>query len=183
MKRALMVIDVQNDFCPGGALPVPEGDRVVPVINALMDRFDVVVATRDWHPPQTVHFEKWPVHCVRDTHGAAFHPDLQVEKVDRIVSKGTGNRDDGYSAFETDELDLAGWLREQGVDEVYVAGLATEYCVKASALDAARHGFSTFVITDAVRGIDVQPGDIRKAIEEMEAAGIRMVKAAEIPAR
>ena len=177
MKKALMIVDVQNDFCPGGALPVPEGDRVVPVINALMDRFDLVVATRDWHPEETVHFEKWPVHCVRNTPGAAFHPDLDLSKVDRVISKGTGNKDDGYSAFETDELDLAAWLREQGVEEVYVAGLATEYCVKASALDAARHGFKTYVITDAVRGIDVNPGDIEKAVEEMKRAGIRMLDA------
>ncbi len=172
--KALLIIDVQNDFCPGGALPVPEGDKVVPVINGILDRFDLVVATRDWHPEQTVHFEKWPVHCVRNTPGAAFHPDLDISKVDKIVSKGTGNKDDGYSAFETEELDLAAWLREQGVDEVYVCGLATEYCVKASALDAVSHGFRTFVITDAVRGIDVQPGDIDRAMEEMKKAGVEM---------
>jgi len=107
MKKALFIIDVQNDFCPGGALPVPEGDKVVPVINELMPKFDLVIATRDWHPEKTVHFEKWPVHCVRNTEGARFHPDLKTEMIHKIISKGTGNKDDGYSAFETEELDLA----------------------------------------------------------------------------
>ena len=180
MKKALMVIDVQNDFCPGGALPVPEGDRVVPVINRLMDQFDLVVATRDWHPEQTAHFGKWPVHCVRNTPGAQFHPDLDTSGVDKVVSKGTGTKDDGYSAFETEELDLAAWLREQGVEELYFTGLATEYCVKASALDAVKHGFKTFVITDAIRGIEVNPGDIDKALEEMREAGVGMLEAPKI---
>ncbi len=180
MNRALMIIDVQNDFCPGGALPVPDGDKVVPVINTLMDRFDLVVATRDWHPEQTAHFEKWPVHCVRNTFGAQFHPDLDTSGIDKIISKGTGNRDDGYSAFETEELDLAAFLRQKGMDELYFTGLATEYCVKASAMDAVRKGFKTFVITDAVRGIDVYPGDIDKALKEMEKAGIELITSKEV---
>lgn len=180
MKRALMIIDVQNDFCPGGALPVPEGDRVVPVINRLMDQFDLVVATRDWHPEQTAHFGKWPVHCVRNTPGARFHPDLDTSGIDKVVSKGTGTKDDGYSAFETEELDLAAWLREQRVTDLYFTGLATEYCVKASALDAVKHGFKTFVITDAIRGIDVNPGDIEKALKEMKEVGVKMLEASEI---
>jgi len=173
--KALMIIDVQNDFCPGGALPVPDGDKVVPVINNLMDKFDLVIATRDWHPEQTVHFEKWPVHCVRNTQGAEFHPELDTSKIDKVISKGTGNKDDGYSAFETEELDLASFLKEKGIDELYFTGLATEYCVKASALDAVKNGFKTYVISDAIRGIDVNPGDIEKAVKEMKEAGVVFV--------
>lgn len=170
-----MIIDVQHDFCPGGALPVPEGDKVVPVINQIMDRFDLVIATRDWHPEETIHFGKWPKHCVRNTPGAAFHPGLKREGIDKIISKGTGNKDDGYSAFETEELDLSEFLQSNLIDELYFTGLATEYCVKASALDAVRNGFKTFVVEDAVRGIDVHPGDIERAIEEMKTAGIKFV--------
>ncbi len=155
---------------------------MVPVINRLTENFDLVVATRDWHPEQTVHFEKWPVHCVRNTPGAQFHPALDLSKIDKIISKGTGNKDDGYSAFETGELDLAAWLKEQDVEELYFAGLATEYCVKASALDAVRHGFKTYVVTDAIRGIEVNPGDIEQALQEMREAGIIMVESREIPA-
>ncbi len=170
-----MIIDVQNDFCPGGALPVPDGDKVVPVINDLMDEFDLVIATRDCHPEQTVHFEKWPVHCVRNTKGAEFHPGLDTSKIDKVISKGTGNKDDGYSAFETEELDLAAYLKEKGINELYFTGLATEYCVKASALDAAKNGFKTYVVSDAVKGIDVNPGDIKRAVEEMKKAGIKFM--------
>ena len=172
---ALMIIDVQNDFCPGGALPVPDGDKVVPVINDLMDKFDFVIATRDWHPEQTIHFEKWPAHCVRNTKGAEFHPGLNVTKVDKIISKGTGNKDDGYSAFETEELDLATFLKEKRITDLYFTGLATEYCVKASALDAVKNGFKTYVISDAIRGIDINEGDIDKAVKDMKEAGIMFV--------
>ncbi len=176
-SAALMIIDVQNDFCPGGALPVPEGNKVVPVINSMMDKFNFIVATRDWHPEQTVHFDKWPVHCVRKTRGAAFHPDLDQTKIDKVISKGTGNKDDGYSAFETEELDLSAFLKEKGIGTLYFTGLATEYCVKASALDAAKNGFKTYVILDAIRGIDVNPGDIEKAMKEMSDTGIEFIKA------
>ena len=171
-SAALMIIDVQNDFCPGGALPVPEGDKVVPVINSMMDRFNFIIATRDWHPEQTVHFDKWPVHCVRNTQGAAFHPDLDQTKIDKVISKGTGNKDDGYSAFETEEIDLSAFLKEKGIGTLYFTGLATEYCVKASALDAVKNGFKTRVIIDAIRGIDVNQGDIDEAMKEMSNAGI-----------
>jgi len=175
MKRALFIIDLQNDFCPGGALPVPEGDRVVPVINGIMDRFDLVTATRDWHPEESIHFEKWPKHCVRNTTGAAFYPGLKMGRIDKIVSKGTGNKDDGYSAFETKELNLVKFLKSNHINEICFTGLATEYCVKASALDAVRSGFKTMVIKDAVRGINIHPGDIERAISEMKAAGIKFI--------
>ncbi len=180
MKRALFVIDVQNDFCPGGALPVPEGDKVVPEINKLMPKFDFVLATRDWHPEKTAHFDKWPVHCVQGTKGAEFHPDLNTEKIDKIVSKGTGTQDDGYSGFDTKEINLVSFLRGKGIEEVYCTGLATEYCVKSTALDAAKNGFKTFVIKEAIRGIEVNPGDIEKAFKEMENAGIKIVSTYEL---
>jgi nicotinamidase/pyrazinamidase len=178
--KALLVVDVQNDFCPGGALGVPEGDKVVPVINRLMDRFPLVVASKDWHPSETVHFQKWPVHCVRETKGAEFHPGLQVEKMHQVVYKGTGNKDDGYSAFEATNVKLADFLKERGVTELYVAGLATDYCVRASALDAVKQGFKTYVVTDAVAGVNVQPGDDQKALGEMRKAGATLVQSTDV---
>jgi nicotinamidase/pyrazinamidase len=173
--KALLVVDVQNDFCPGGTLAVPNGDKVVPIINELTGKFPLVVASKDWHPHQTVHFQKWPVHCVHNTKGAEFHPQLDSLKIRQVFLKGTGNKDDGYSAFEATNLDLAGFLKEKGVTELYVAGLATDYCVRASAIDASKLGFKTFVIEDAIAAVNVSPGDDRKAIDEMKAAGATIV--------
>lgn len=173
--RALLVVDVQNDFCPGGALAVPQGDKVVPVINRLMDHFDLIIASKDWHPPQTVHFQKWPVHCVQNTQGAEFHPDLQSSKIEQVFFKGTGNKDDGYSAYEATNLDLGKYLKAKGVTELYVTGLATDYCVRASALDAVRNGFTTYVVTDAVEAVNVQPLDDEKALDEMKREGVKLV--------
>jgi nicotinamidase/pyrazinamidase len=179
--RALLIVDVQNDFCPGGALAVPEGDKVVPVINRLMDHFDVIVASKDWHPQQTIHFQKWPPHCVQGTHGAEFHPNLQSKNIQKVFLKGTGNKDDGYSAYEATSEDLAQYLKSKGVTELYVTGLATDYCVRASALDANKKGFRTYVVTDAIAAVDVHPGDGQKALDEMKSAGIRLVKSPEVP--
>src|SRR5579859_2188035 len=134
--KALLIVDVQNDFCPGGTLAVPEGDKVVPVINRLEDAFPLVVASKDWHPKDTVHFQKWPPHCIQNSRGAEFHPGLETAKIQETFLKGTYNRDDGYSAFEATSNDLEKYLREKGVMELYVTGIATDYCVKASALDA-----------------------------------------------
>jgi nicotinamidase/pyrazinamidase len=173
--KALLIVDVQNDFCPGGALAVPEGDKVVPIINRLMDRFDVIVASKDWHPPQSVHFGKWPPHCVQNTPGADFHPKLQSKRIQQVFLKGTRNKDDGYSAFEATNDDVQRYLQSRGVSELYVTGLATDYCVKASALDAVKRNFTTYVVTDAVAAVDVQPGDGGKALEEMKAAGVAAV--------
>lgn len=181
---ALLVVDVQNDFCPGGALPVPEGDEVVPVLNRHMRTFEraglPIIASRDWHPPETRHFRQhggpWPSHCVRDTPGAELHPDLELPGGTIVVSKGMDPGDHGYSAFEaTDEsdTDLADVLRSRGVRKLYVGGLATDYCVRASVLDARRAGFETVLLTDAIRGIDVEPGDVDRSIEEMVRAGAR----------
>ena len=170
-KRCLMVVDVQNDFCPGGALPASNGDAVVPVINRIIDKFDLVIASRDMHPEQTVHFDKWPPHCVAGTPGSEFHPDLNWEAIHVFVEKGTGNRDDGYSAFEGTNLNLEDLLREHEVDEVYVAGLTLEYCVQTTALDALKAGFPTAVIIDATRAIDAEPGDAEYAMKQMRSKG------------
>jgi len=173
--KALLVVDLQNDFCPGGALAVRGGDAIVPAVNSLMPRFPLVVASRDWHPANSVHFGKWPVHCVADTPGADFHPALRRELIARVFLKGTGNSDDGYSAFEATSEDLDRFLKEHDVTELHVCGLATDYCVKATALDAARRGFKTFVVTDAVAAVDVNPGDGQRSLEEMRRAGIELI--------
>ncbi len=178
--RALIIVDVQNDFCPGGALPAPEGDRVVPVLNTIIGRFPLVVASRDWHPEGTVHFEKWPAHCVENTYGADYHPDLKTEKIDTHLLKGTGNVDDGYSAFEATNSDLEKLLREKGVKEVYIGGLTTEYCVKSTAADSLKKGFRTFLVTDAIEGVRQNPGDTEKAIDEMAGMGVGMVSSDQI---
>jgi len=178
--KALLIVDVQNDFCPGGPLAVKGGDQVVPVINRLLERFPLVVASKDWHPLDTVHFQEWPVHCLRDTPGAEFHPDLNKEKINEVFLKGTENKDDGYSAFEATNKRLKEFLKEKGVEELYVAGLATDYCVKASALDAVKNGVKTFVVADAVRGVDVKPGDSERAITEMKKNDIQFVTSAQI---
>jgi nicotinamidase/pyrazinamidase len=188
---ALLIVDVQNDFCPGGALPVPEGDRVVPVLNRVAQHIarqgGLIVASRDWHPPTTCHFAayggKWPVHCVQHTPGAAFHPDLKLPAGTLIISKGMSESDDGYSAFEgraPDGRTLMQILQERGIRRLVVGGLATDYCVRASVLDALKHGFELQVLTDAVRGVDLQPGDSERALQEMQAAGATLTTAEEL---
>ncbi|MBE0556750.1 MAG: nicotinamidase [Proteobacteria bacterium] len=179
--KGLLIVDVQNDFCPGGALAVPVGDRVVPIINALMDRFTVIAASKDWHPHRTIHFDKWPVHCVHNSLGAEFHPALQSQRIDQVFLKGTGSKDDGYSAYEATNANLEQYLKNRQVDELFVVGLATDYCVRQSALDAAARGFRTFVVTDAVAAVDVKPGDGDRALEEIKAAGIALVASADVP--
>ncbi|HEX7087813.1 MAG TPA: nicotinamidase [Vicinamibacterales bacterium] len=188
---ALLIIDVQNDFCPGGALPVPEGDQVVPVLSRLAERAGAlglpVYASRDWHPPESVHFKSgggpWPVHCVAGTPGAQFHPDLRLPPGTMIVSAGTSGEDDGYSAFEGTVAGRGSFeadLRARGVTHLIVGGLATDYCVRASVLDARRLGIDVTVVSDAVRAIDVQPGDGERALKEMREAGAELKKSDEI---
>lgn len=180
-NQALLIVDVQNDFCPGGALPVPEGDQVVAVLNRYMERLDApVFASRDWHPAETSHFKErggpWPPHCVRDTAGAAFHPQLKLPADAVVVTKGTDPTDDGYSAFEgvdQNGMALGAALEQRGVRRLFVGGLATEYCVRASVLDALKQGLDVVLLTDAIRGIDVKPGDMTRALAEMQAAGAR----------
>jgi len=179
-KQALIVVDVQNDFCPGGTLAVSHGDEVVAPLNELIDEFlergDPIYKSRDWHPPQTKHFQAyggtWPVHCVQNTKGAEFHPQLKDDPRIRVISKGLGDTD-CYSAF--DETDLAAQLRDQGVQEVLVGGLATDYCVKNTVIDALKHGFKVKALKNAMRAVELNPGDGERAIQEMKAAGARIV--------
>ncbi len=178
--RALLIVDLQNDFCPGGSLAVEDGDKIVMTVNQLMERFDLVVASKDWHPMETVHFEKWPVHCVAGTEGAEFHPELNSTNIDKIFLKGTDNKDDGYSAFEATSADLNQFLIDNGVTDLYLTGLATDYCVKASAIDASKKGFNTWVVNDAVKGVELKTGDVAKALDEMGALSVRFILSEEI---
>jgi nicotinamidase/pyrazinamidase len=175
--RALIVVDVQNDFCPGGALAVPDGDAVVEPINVMAREAPFVVATRDWHPADHESFGEqggpWPVHCVAGTAGAELHPEIDSGQVDVIVDKGQAPDREGYSGFE--DTELLQLLRDRGVDAVDVAGLALDYCVKATALDARRHGFDVTVHRGATRAVEVQPGDAERAVEELRAAGVSVV--------
>jgi nicotinamidase/pyrazinamidase len=173
---ALIIVDVQNDFCPGGALAVPEGDEVVDPINRMAADAELVIATRDWHPRDHSSFAAeggpWPEHCVEDTPGAQLHPDLDRDHIDVVVDKGRDRATEGYSGFEG--TDLASVLRERGVDRVHVVGLALDYCVKNTALDAARQGFDVIVHRDATRAVNVNPDDGDNAVEELESAGVRV---------
>jgi len=184
-KRALLIVDVQNDFCPGGALPVAEGDVIIPKLNAYIQLFQAsgapIIASRDWHPAETTHFNThggpWPPHCIQGTPGAAFHPELNLPKDTPVVSKGMGADEDAYSAFQArDEQGvlLGEWLRAQGIDQLYVAGLALDYCVKASALDALKEGLETTVLLDATRAVNVHVHDAELAIEGLVRQGARL---------
>ena len=194
---ALLIVDFQNDFCPGGALPVAEGDRIARPINELLDSFDLVIATRDWHPANHGSFRGievdpakwrgadppaiWPVHCVQGTPGAELYPALDQAKVDVIIDKGQDPNSQGYSAFQ--DTNLGELLRERGVDRLFVTGLATDYCVKNSVLDALGLGLDVTVVEDAVRGVDVHPGDSERALEQMEAAGAELRPSEVVKAR
>lgn len=180
VRRALIVVDVQNDFCPGGSLAVERGDEVVAPLNRLIEEFlsrgEPVYKSRDWHPSTTKHFAAyggtWPVHCVQGTRGAEFHPELIEDPRVRVVSKGTGD-EDSYSAF--DGTTLADSLRAEGVGEVWVGGLATDYCVKNTVLDALRAGFKVRALSDAMRAVNLRPGDDARAVEEMRGAGAEVI--------
>jgi nicotinamidase/pyrazinamidase len=181
-KNALIVIDVQNDFCPGGALAVKDGDQVVPPLNRYMAKFKAagapIFATRDWHPAKTSHFNTsggpWPPHCIQGSQGAQFHPALTLPSETVIVSAGMGSDEDGYSGFlGKDErgILLVDLLRQQGVEHLFVGGLATDYCVKHTVLDGLKEGFKVVLLTDSVRGVNLKPDDSARAIEEMLHAG------------
>ena len=200
-KRALIVVDVQHDFMPDGSLPVAGGYEVVPIINELMAAFDLVVATQDWHPPDHGSFASnhpgcdpgevielegldqilWPDHCVQDTPGARFVDALDTARFDHVTRKGTEAKYDSYSGFfdngHKNQTDLADWLEGRGVDAVSVCGVATDYCVKYTVLDACKLGFEITLIVDACRGVVAQPGDIERAVAEMVAAGARVAGA------
>ena len=197
--KPLLLIDLQNDFLPGGTLAVPGADELVPVVNALMPGFDLVVATQDWHPPdhgsfaanhpgrdlfETIDLDGlsqtlWPVHCVRNTGGALFAPTLETRRIARVFPKGTNPRIDSYSGFHDNghrnSTGLGDWLRAQGVKRLSVAGVATDYCVKFTVLDALAEGFAVDVLARACRGVNLTPGDCERALEEMRAAGAALV--------
>lgn len=201
--EALLIIDVQNDFCPGGALEVPNGDEVVPVINELSLQFDVVLQTQDWHPEAHSSFASsheehepfetiempygeqvlWPDHCIQESEGAAFHPDLETDRTQLIVRKGFRTEIDSYSAFyENDNsttTGLAGYLRERDIDTLYAAGLATDFCVKWSVVDGIQEGFNVKVVQDAVKGIDIE-GSVDQAWSEMLEAGAEKISSEEL---
>jgi nicotinamidase/pyrazinamidase len=185
-KMALILVDVQNDFCPGGALAIPNGDRVVEPLNRAAAAFAAarlpVFASRDWHPPQTRHFQPfggpWPVHCVQDSVGAAFHPDLRLPAGTILLFKGIDERLDGYSAFDgvtETGSSLAELLTENGISHLCIGGLATDYCVRTTVLDARKHGLTVTVLSDAVAGVDLQSGDSECALAEMRTVGARML--------
>jgi nicotinamidase/pyrazinamidase len=178
--NALIIVDVQNDFCPGGALPASEGDKIIPVINELMNKAQVIVASRDAHPADSQHFKKWPVHCVRGTNGADFHHDLNTKMIQQEVLKGTEDKDDGYSAFEATNVNLADFLKNRKVTDVYITGLTTEYCVKSTALDSIRNGFRTFVVKDAIAAVQPNSEEERKAMADMKNAGVILLTKSEL---
>jgi len=202
--RTLVLVDVQNDFLPGGALAIPRGNEVIPLANRLQPRFDLVVATQDWHPsghgsfastrPGRKPFEVaelaglpqvlWPDHCVQGSPGAEFAPELEMNRVEAIFRKGTDPAIDSYSGFfdngHRKSTGLGDYLKGRGARDVYLLGLATDYCVKFTALDARKLGFRTFLVQDASRGAELRPGDVVRAVQEMKDAGVTIVQSVQI---
>jgi nicotinamidase/pyrazinamidase len=198
-KKSLIIIDLQNDFCPGGNLGVREGDHLASIANQLQASFDLVIATQDWHPNDHMSFASnhqnkkagevvsvndidqilWPDHCVQHSKGAELHPDLDMSNISNIFHKGIDKTIDSYSAFFDNahlrSTGLGDYLKEQQVDEVYLMGIATDYCVKYSALDARKLGLDVHVIVDACRGVELKEGDVERSLREMKAAGVKLV--------
>jgi nicotinamidase/pyrazinamidase len=203
-NRALILVDIQNDFLPGGALAVPEGDHIIPIVNQLVPKFDFIIVTQDWHPPDHCSFAVnhkggeigevvevaglpqvlWPVHCVAGTHGAELSKALHLPSKCYTVKKGAQAYIDSYSAFfdngHRHQTELEGLLRNNQIDSLYFAGLATDYCVKFSALDAVDLGFNTNVIVDGCRAVNLQPGDEARALDKMEQAGVHLIRSEEV---
>jgi len=202
--NALILVDLQNDFLPSGALAVPHGDEVIPLADELQRRFDLVVATKDWHPPDHGSFAAnhpgkkpgdrimldgmeqilWPVHCVQNTHGVEFAPSFDTNRVAHVFHKGTDPMIDSYSTFFDNahrrHTGLAHYLEKRGIKDIYLLGLALDYCVKYSALDARYLGLKTHVILDGCRGIELEPGDIGRALEDMKRAGAVFLKSSDL---
>ncbi len=201
--RAFILVDIQNDFCPGGALEVPGGDEIIPVVNALQKKFELVVATGDWHPPGHVSFASthgkkvgetirtngieqvlWPDHCVQNTWGAEFRSSLDTSGISRVFLKGTDPQIDSYSGFFDNQhlrsTGLEDYLKDNKVRAIYIAGLATNVCVQFTALDGVELGFETLVIEDACRGVELEPGDIDRAWENMRASGVKIIKSMDL---
>lgn len=181
-----MIVDVQNDFCPEGALAVPDGDQIIPVLNQYIQIFSShdlpVFASRDWHPKVTKHFKLygglWPEHCVKDTKGAEFHRDLKLPKNTIVISKGMNPKEDSYSAFQgTDKggMDFCEILKKHEITDLYVGGLATDYCVKSSVLDACQNGLQVYVLVDAIMGVNIKAGDSPAALDKMVKSGAKKV--------
>jgi len=204
MKKAIIMVDLQNDFCKGGSLAVPDADAIIPLANQLQYYFDYVIVSKDWHPQDHVSFAAnhpghkvgeivqvqdieqilWPVHCVQHTQGAELHPQLNLQRIDHIVHKGTQKTIDSYSAFFDNEhlrsTELANYLKEKNVHDIYIMGLATDYCVKYSCLDAVKLGFNTHIIVDACRGVELHKGDVDKALQTAEEGGVTIVSTADV---
>lgn len=206
-KNALILVDLQNDFCKDGCLAVPDANAVIPLANELQELFDIIVATKDWHPPTHVSFASnhagkkigdtvclhgfsqvlWPDHCVQNSKGSEFHPDLNTKKIQQVFLKGTDRFIDSYSAFFDNEhfrhTGLHDWLVERNVTDVYIAGLATDYCVKYSSLDALKLNFKVHMIEDACRGVELKPGDVARAWREMIEQGVVLTTLREIKSK
>lgn len=203
-QNALIMTDIQLDFCPGGALEVQEGDQIIPVVNAIAQKFDKIIATQDWHPANHMSFASnhpgkhiydmvelgnvpqvlWPDHCVQGTPGADFHPDLDMRPVDLVIRKGTNPHIDSYSAFldndKKTQTGLDGFLKGLGITQLFFTGLATDYCVFYSAIDAVNLGFEVFVILDACRGVDVPDNNVETAKQQMAAQGITLIQSGDL---
>lgn len=199
MKTALLLVDIQNDFCPGGALAVPEGDSIIPLLNRLIPRFQHVIASQDWHPVGHASFASshpdkkpgdfidlegkpqilWPDHCIQESPGAEFHPDINIDGRVKIIRKGESSEVDSYSAFFDNhrlrQTELDTYLKGLGISRLYIGGLATDYCVQFTALDALDLGYETYILGDACRGVNIQPGDTDKALKRIESAGGKII--------
>ncbi len=204
MKSVLILVDLQNDFLPGGALAVPHGDEIIPVANELQRKFELVLATKDWHPPDHSSFAAnhpgkkpgdriildgieqilWPVHCVQNTHGAEFAAAFDTSRIAHVFHKGTDPTIDSYSTFFDNahrrHTGLAHYLEERGINDIYLMGLALDYCVKYSALDARQLELNTHVIVNGCRGIELKPGDISRALDETKRAGAVLLKSSDL---
>lgn len=202
--KALILVDIQNDFIPGGALAVKDGDAIIPVVNKLQTHFDFIVATQDWHPENHGSFAAnhagknigefidlnglqqilWPVHCVQNSKGAQFHPALETKNIKKIFPKGTDPQIDSYSGFYDNghrkATGLGDYLKTAGVSEVFICGLATDYCVRFTAQDASKEGFKTFVIEDACRGVELASGDTANALKEMQNSGCTIINSSDL---
>lgn len=203
-KKALMMVDLQNDFCRGGSLEVPDANTIIPLANQLQKYFELVIATKDWHPQDHTSFAAnhpgkivndvllingieqilWPIHCVQETRGAEFNPELETSRINKIFFKGTDKNIDNYSTFFDNahlrKTGLEDYLHEQHVNDIYIMGLATDYCVKYSCRDAVKLGFNTYIIEDACRGVELHEGDIVKSLEEMQAEGVKVIRTMDI---
>lgn len=186
-QSALILVDIQNDFCPGGALAVNEGDRIIPIVNRLISKFSLVISTQDWHPANHVSFREqggpWPPHCVQGTTGADLHPDLETDKVALYFHKASSPVKDDYSEFEgKDEQGrpLDEVLKSRGVKNLYVVGLATDYCVLETVLDGLRYGYQVYAVTDAMRAVNVDPDDGEKALRKMATSGAHLLTSGEV---